>query len=123
MMNGATIPRPCHAAEDDERTTMPASHAHAGTRRAPIDQARPRRGAARARPPRASRPDPDVRGGARDVAEHRVGDRLAAGRLLERGDVELGDAVEVVLAPDELERRRATSRRAPSSRASSSSAA
>ena len=49
---------------------------------------------------------------------------LAAGRLLERRGVELGDALEVVLAPDELGRRRATSpARAPSSRASSSSAA
>jgi hypothetical protein len=34
MMNGATIPRPYHQRKRIEAATIPASHAHTGTRRA-----------------------------------------------------------------------------------------
>ena len=70
----------------------------------------------RARPRRGGRDDARLGGAGLDpdlgrrlahLAQHRVRDGAAAGRLLERGDVEVGDAVEVVLAAGELERRRA----------------
>src|SRR5688572_23158885 len=102
MMNGATIPRPYHQRKRIEATTMPASHAQAGARRAlstklDLGQAPCELGCLG----RAGL-DPDVRCSMGDVADHLVGDGLAADRLLERGDVELRDPLEIVLACDEL---------------------
>src|SRR5688500_11569624 len=102
MMNGATIARPYHQRRRIEAATIPASHAHTGTRRAlstRLDLVEATRDLGRLG--RAGL-DPDFRGGTRDVAQHCMCDRLTAGRLLERGDVELGGPVEVVLAPDEV---------------------
>ena len=123
-MNGAGIRLPSQARKTIEPATMTVSHAHGGTRRTlstklDLGEA-PRQlgGLGRAGL------DPDVGRGGRDVAEHRVRHRVAARSLLERGGVEVGGAIEVVLAADELEPRgRHRRSRARSSRASSSSAA
>jgi hypothetical protein len=101
-MNGAGIRLPSQARKAIEAATTTATHVHSGTRRnlsAKLDLGEAPRELGRLGRPRL---DPDVRRGLRDVAEDGVGDRLAAGRLLERRDVELGGAAEVVLAPGEL---------------------
>src|SRR5687767_6775670 len=106
MMKGATIPRPYHQRKSIEATTMPASHAQTGTRRAlstklDLGQAPGELG----RLGRV-RLDSDVRRGVGNVGDHLVGDVLTAHRLLQGGDVELGDPLEIVLACDERERSR-----------------
>src|SRR5918995_5420115 len=103
MMNGAIIPRPYHQRKTIDARTMPASHAHAGTRRAlstKLDLGEAPRELGRLC--RAGL-DPDAGRGAHDVAQHRVGDSRPSHRLLERGNVELCGPVDVVVAPDEVE--------------------
>src|SRR5687767_13412069 len=102
MMNGATIPRPNHQRKTLEASTMTPSHAHAGTRRslsAKLDLGEAPRELGRLR---RARLDADLRGRPRDLAEHCVRDRLPARGVLERRDVELRGAAEVVLAPGVL---------------------
>src|SRR5437868_8690714 len=55
--------------------------------------------------------EPDLRGGLRHVAVDGVADGLAARGLLERGDVCLGDALDVVLGPRPHRFRRSRERR------------
>src|SRR5262245_55241282 len=50
------------------------------------------------------RADPDLRSSLRDLTENGVADRTASRRLLERGRVEVGGAVEFVLALGERTR-------------------
>src|SRR5687767_4001542 len=102
MMNGATIPRPYHQRKRLDATTMPTSHAHAGTRRRLSTKLDLREAARELLGLGRVGLDPDVGGGARHLAEDGVRDRVASGRLLERSRVELGNAVEVVLPPGEL---------------------
>ena len=54
---------------------------------------------------------PDLRRRLGDPQQHRLVDRVAAGRLLERGRVRVGDLVEVMLPLDVRERARAPSAR------------
>src|SRR6185295_17050406 len=100
MMNGATIPRATQARKRKETVTRAASHAQAGTPRTlsvtEFDLGEPRCDLARVG---RARLDPDIHRGGADVAQHLVGDSLPAGRFLERGDVEIGDVVEIVAAP------------------------
>ena len=124
MMNGRDHPAPVpRSGRGTIATTMPASQAQAGrgaALSAKLDLGQPPRELRRLR--RAGL-DPDLGRGARDLAEHGVRDRVAARRLLERRRVQLGDALEVVLAPGELARRRRPSPRARPRRAASSSSA
>src|SRR5688572_20295953 len=103
-MNGAGIRLASQARRAIEPATTTATHAHAGARRklsTKLDLGQAPRELRRLR--RAGL-DPDIRGSRRDVAQDRVGDGLASRRLLEGGDIEVGDAAEVVLTADEVER-------------------
>ena len=106
MMNGATMPRASHARMRNEPATMrgepgPGRDAPQEAVSTKLDLGESSRELGRLR--RAGL-DPDLARGARDLAEHGVGDGLAARRLLDRRGVELGDALEVVLAPGQLGR-------------------
>ena len=105
MIHGPTIPRASHARSAKEQTTIPASQRPGRDARAtyrPSSTSARRRASSRSL--RRAGLDADLRGSPAHIAEHRVRHRLAAGRLLERGCVEVGRASEVVLALDERER-------------------
>src|SRR6187397_2397823 len=95
---GATMPRTRIARTSTEPATIAVSHAQVGTRRralpkvdlgeAPGDLVRLGR----------LRRDPDVRRCLTHGAEHRVVNRPAAGDSLQRADVQIRDALDVVLA-------------------------
>src|SRR3954470_15628582 len=104
MIQGATIRRASAYRIAVETTTRPATHAHIGTRRRNAralltepDLAQPRR-----EDGRIVAVEPALGRGGGDVAQDVLGDRRAARHLLERGGVRLRDAVEPVLALDEL---------------------
>src|SRR5215831_7588869 len=116
MIHGATVCRVKTYRIPVDRTTMPASQAQTGTARTK-DQARsrvrPGTAASTAKPDlveadrelgrgRVVGADPDLGRRLRDVAEHRLVDRGSAGRLLDGGGVEVGHALEPVLALDQL---------------------
>src|SRR5262245_52774991 len=99
MMNGETSCLASRPRSTAEATTIAVSHAQVGTRA----RALPKLGLGQAagdllRLGRLRR-DADVRRGVAHVAEHRVVHRLAPGRGLEGGHVEVGDALDVVLTP------------------------
>src|SRR5688572_14677827 len=106
-MYGAGMRLASQARKTVETATMPASHAQAGTRRQGLSTKLDLGEATgELRGLRRPRLDSDLGRGEADVAQHRVRDRLTAGGPLEGGNVELGRPLEVVLAPDEVERRR-----------------
>src|ERR671928_523325 len=110
MIHGATIRRPKPQRTIADAATRDASQNHAGRERAMArDSAR-----TLARVSLAAKPnlveqardlrrlvalggDPHARGGFGHLTDDRVPDDLGSGRLLQRGDVRLGHAVEVVL--------------------------
>src|SRR6476659_4523705 len=105
MMNGPSIPRASQARTAAESATIATSHAQAGTARnrsaTELDLAEPGRDLARGRRVRL---DPDLGGRPAHLAEDIVGDGTTTCGLLERADVEVGNAVEVVLQACELAR-------------------
>ena len=122
MMNGATMPpgeptREAGTSRDDDRGEPAPAAGHA-RRSALSDQARPRRDAARARPPPESRARSRPR--RRPLATSPTTasrDGVAARRLLERGGVELGDPARRRARAGRARARRAPiERRTPSSR-------
>src|SRR3954469_7882271 len=94
MMNGPSIPRASHARTANERMTMAASVAQAGTARTrsttELDLAEARRDEA---PLVGAGLDPHLGSRLADVAEHRVRDGAAARGELEGGDIEVGNAI------------------------------
>src|SRR5438105_11661128 len=131
MIHGATMRRASAIRTAAETTTMPASHSHAGTAtaraRAAATALIPAPAPAKPTPPllrrlrraygschepalaRTARElahvfDPDLGRRLRDPPQHGVRDRRAAGGLLERTDVRIGDEIEVVHAPDVVAR-------------------
>ena len=107
MMNGASMCVDSHARSSERDAD---DHARARPRRArrAACQSPSSTSASRAAISRASAEsgcDADRGRGLADLAQDGVVDGSAAGGLLEGGDVQLGDALEVVLAPAEVERR------------------
>ena len=112
MIHGATIRRASAMRTTIETTTIAASQTHAGTRPRARAAARPRLtstipASTAARASCGGVVDADLGRRLGDPPEHGVVDRVAAGRLLERRGVRVGDAVEVVLALDVRARGRA----------------
>src|SRR4051812_48851562 len=104
MIHGVTMRRASAYRIPNEITTSPATQAHIGTRRrnaivllTETDLAQPRREDARV-------VDPHFGRRRRDVAQHALGDRGAAREPLEGRGIGLGDAVDAVLALDQLPR-------------------
>src|SRR5436309_15299794 len=112
MIQGATAWRVKTYRIPVETTTRPTSQAQTGTARANVharDRARPATAASTAKPDlvesrrelgrrRIVHADADAGGRLGDVVQHRVPDRLAAGRLLQRGRVPIGHSAERVVA-------------------------
>src|SRR3954447_3388620 len=106
MMKGPSIPRASQARTANESRTMAVRVAQAGTAWS--------RSTTELALAEARRDDGRLVGAGLDsdlgrrhahVPQHRVRDGAAAGRELERRDIEIRHAVEVMLAPGELERR------------------
>src|ERR671919_868060 len=105
MMKAPTMSRASHARKTKEARTSATSQAHGGTRRrvsAKLDLGEAARDLARLG---GLGLDADVGRRLAHLPQHRIADRGPACRLLERGGVELGDAVEVVLAAGKPDRR------------------
>src|SRR6478735_8232809 len=104
MMKGPSMPRASQARTVKERMTMAASVAQAGTalRRSTteLDLAEARRDGGRLV---GAGLDTHLGGRLADVTEHGIGDGAAASGELERRDVEIRDAIEIVLRAGELE--------------------
>ena len=112
MIHGATIRRASTIRTTAETTTTQASQTHGGTERPRAHDRRRLRHATipdstAARASAAGVVDADLGGSLGDPPEHRVVDRVAAGRDLERRDVRVGDARQRVLALDVRPRGRA----------------
>src|SRR5690349_21224293 len=113
MIHGATIPRESWNRIAAETSTSVPSHTGIGTARAYASgRSQARAGTVAALLGNARLPQPlaelgregivgadaDVGGGAGDLPDHRLAHRRPAGRLLERGRVQVGDVLERVLA-------------------------
>src|SRR5438067_12668078 len=107
MIQGPTMWRATAKRPAVERTTSPASQPQAGTRRRVLT-ANSDLTQARGEPRHVRHPGPGGR--SRELAEHRILDRVRPGRDLERLRVEVGDVTERVLALDIGARRRAERR-------------
>src|SRR5688572_6098053 len=106
MMKGPTMPRPIHQRKRIEARTSAVSQAQAGTALALPTKLDLGEAPRELRRLGRARLDPDLARGRADVPQYGVRDGLSARGLLERADVELRGPVEVVLAADEVERRR-----------------
>src|SRR4051794_20304243 len=111
------MPRESWKRTSAETATIPVSHAQTGTARAQANGSAKLRGAVvsagkpglpeahgELRRVRVVGADPHLGGGGRDLAQERLLHRRAAGRLLDRDGVEVGDVLDVVIGTGQTQR-------------------